>query len=336
MLRGLDHRISDETDLPVHLVDAPLECVVLGAGRCLESFDSLKGMFMARFGSARNVMSVAVIDPAQLQAEVDSFAWYHSIDLGHGVVDQGPVGDGRDGHRGAASRLPRSFGARYRRLGRLLLVPRRAARCVAGRRARSLRLGCRLHRAHAVLERVLRNVACCPISRATPPTSGAPTFPAGAGSTSRTACSRAGSSPSSPTSRRWTSSTLGTFDIVLYLGVLYHMKEPLTCLERLRAVTREVAVIETVAAQVPGNAGRSLLELHAGGELNADFGNWYVPTVEALRLARARVGLRARRRACAARRRFARAAASPAGSTSYRRAGPTPPPPTTAPLSTPT
>jgi tRNA (mo5U34)-methyltransferase len=77
-------------------------------------------------------------------------------------------------------------------------------------------------------------------------------------------------------------STLGTFDIVLYLGVLYHMKEPLTCLERLRAVTRDVAVIETVAAQVPGNEDRSLLELHAGGELNADFGNWYVPTIAAL------------------------------------------------------
>ena len=46
MLRGLDLRISEETDLPVHLVDAPLECVVLGAGRCLESFDSLKMMFM--------------------------------------------------------------------------------------------------------------------------------------------------------------------------------------------------------------------------------------------------------------------------------------------------
>jgi actin-like ATPase involved in cell morphogenesis len=30
----------------VHLVDAPLECVVLGAGRCLESFDSLRELFM--------------------------------------------------------------------------------------------------------------------------------------------------------------------------------------------------------------------------------------------------------------------------------------------------
>ena len=46
MLRGLDRRLSEETAIPVHLVDAPLECVVLGAGKCLESFDSLKVMFM--------------------------------------------------------------------------------------------------------------------------------------------------------------------------------------------------------------------------------------------------------------------------------------------------
>jgi rod shape-determining protein MreB len=37
LLRGMDERISKETALPVHLVDAPLECVVLGAGRCLEN-----------------------------------------------------------------------------------------------------------------------------------------------------------------------------------------------------------------------------------------------------------------------------------------------------------
>jgi rod shape-determining protein MreB len=45
MLRGLDLRIAKETSLPVQLVDAPLECVVEGAGRCLESFDLLKDMF---------------------------------------------------------------------------------------------------------------------------------------------------------------------------------------------------------------------------------------------------------------------------------------------------
>lgn len=46
MLNGLDRRISEETSLPVHLVDAPLECVVLGAGKCLEAFESLKVLFM--------------------------------------------------------------------------------------------------------------------------------------------------------------------------------------------------------------------------------------------------------------------------------------------------
>jgi rod shape-determining protein MreB and related proteins len=48
LLRGMDQRISKETALPVHLVDAPLESVAQGAGRCLESFDSLKEMFMER------------------------------------------------------------------------------------------------------------------------------------------------------------------------------------------------------------------------------------------------------------------------------------------------
>ena len=46
MLRGLDLRLAEETEIPVHLVDAPLECVVLGAGHCIESFDALKVMFM--------------------------------------------------------------------------------------------------------------------------------------------------------------------------------------------------------------------------------------------------------------------------------------------------
>jgi rod shape-determining protein MreB len=46
MLRGLDLRLAQETEIPVHLVDAPLECVVLGAGHCVEAFDALKVMFM--------------------------------------------------------------------------------------------------------------------------------------------------------------------------------------------------------------------------------------------------------------------------------------------------
>ncbi len=43
---GLDQRLADDTDIPVRLVEAPLECVVLGAGHCIESYDVLKTMFM--------------------------------------------------------------------------------------------------------------------------------------------------------------------------------------------------------------------------------------------------------------------------------------------------
>jgi tRNA (mo5U34)-methyltransferase len=77
-------------------------------------------------------------------------------------------------------------------------------------------------------------------------------------------------------------SELGVFDVVLYLGVLYHMKEPLTCLERLRSVTSGVAVIETEAVHIPNFANDSLLQFYAGGELNNDFGNWFIPTMPAL------------------------------------------------------
>ncbi len=46
MLRGLAERIAAETEIAVNLVQAPLECVVLGAGTCIESYDELKVMFM--------------------------------------------------------------------------------------------------------------------------------------------------------------------------------------------------------------------------------------------------------------------------------------------------
>ena len=46
LLRGLKDRLSLETEVHVRLVDLPLEVVVLGAGRCIESYDALRVMFM--------------------------------------------------------------------------------------------------------------------------------------------------------------------------------------------------------------------------------------------------------------------------------------------------
>ncbi len=51
MLRGLDRRISAEARVPVRVVRSPLEAVVLGAGRVLENFNTLGGVFL---GSQRS------------------------------------------------------------------------------------------------------------------------------------------------------------------------------------------------------------------------------------------------------------------------------------------
>jgi tRNA (mo5U34)-methyltransferase len=75
---------------------------------------------------------------------------------------------------------------------------------------------------------------------------------------------------------------LGVFDVVLYFGVLYHMREPLTALRRLRQVTGQVAAIETAAVRVPGYDDLSLLAFYPGNELSADYGNWFAPTQAAL------------------------------------------------------
>ncbi len=46
MLKGLDIRLANATEVPVQLVRQPLESVVLGAGRVVDSYESLKVMFM--------------------------------------------------------------------------------------------------------------------------------------------------------------------------------------------------------------------------------------------------------------------------------------------------
>ena len=41
--------------------------------------------------------------------------------------------------------------------------------------------------------------------------------------------------------------SVGTFDVVLFLGVLYHLKEPLAALERVASVTGGMLILETLA-----------------------------------------------------------------------------------------
>jgi tRNA (mo5U34)-methyltransferase len=76
---------------------------------------------------------------------------------------------------------------------------------------------------------------------------------------------------------------LGSFDVVLFLGVIYHLEEPLRALRRLRQLTRGVAVIESEAVLAPGGSDQPLWQFVDAEQLNADPSIWWVPTAEGLR-----------------------------------------------------
>ncbi len=76
--------------------------------------------------------------------------------------------------------------------------------------------------------------------------------------------------------------TLGMFDVVLYLGVLYHMENPFEALKRVAKVTEGVAVIETQAIVFSSQRKKALFEFFESNELNNDVSNWWAPNQRAL------------------------------------------------------
>lgn len=75
---------------------------------------------------------------------------------------------------------------------------------------------------------------------------------------------------------------IGTFDVVFFLGVLYHLENPLAALRRVAAVTKEMAVIETAAMEIQGYEHVALCEFYESDELNGDVSNWWAPNEKAL------------------------------------------------------
>jgi tRNA (mo5U34)-methyltransferase len=73
---------------------------------------------------------------------------------------------------------------------------------------------------------------------------------------------------------------VGQFDVVFFLGVLYHLRHPLLALERVAAVTRRLLILETVVDMV--GIGRPAAAFYPGRELNNDPTNWWAPNVPAL------------------------------------------------------
>lgn len=75
---------------------------------------------------------------------------------------------------------------------------------------------------------------------------------------------------------------LGTFDVVLYLGVLYHMENPLASLRRVAKVTKEMAIVETDAVEFMGHPNTPLCEFFPSDERDYDPTNWWAPNFAAL------------------------------------------------------
>ncbi len=72
----------------------------------------------------------------------------------------------------------------------------------------------------------------------------------------------------------------GTFDVVLFLGVLYHMKHPFLALERVASVTGELLILETETDNmlVPWPS----LAMYPTTELAGDPSNWFGPNAAAV------------------------------------------------------
>src|SRR5262245_60732584 len=91
---------------------------------------------------------------------------------------------------------------------------------------------------------------------------------------------------------------LGTFDIVLCLGVLYHLRHPLLGLERIHSICTDLLILETqvcdqyfidpsgdrrdLTSIAPELLATPIAQFYTGNELNCDITNWWSPNIVAL------------------------------------------------------
>lgn len=70
---------------------------------------------------------------------------------------------------------------------------------------------------------------------------------------------------------------------MLFLGVLYHLTDPFGALKKVYALTREVAVVETLGLYHPAAVGRPIWEFYSDDRVNGDPTTWWAPNEQGLR-----------------------------------------------------
>jgi tRNA (mo5U34)-methyltransferase len=72
----------------------------------------------------------------------------------------------------------------------------------------------------------------------------------------------------------------GTFDVVLFLGVLYHLRHPLAALEKVFSVSADLLILETHVQRL--GTRRPAMVFYPGDELDWDDTNWWGPNEAAV------------------------------------------------------
>ena len=75
---------------------------------------------------------------------------------------------------------------------------------------------------------------------------------------------------------------LGTFDVVLFFGVLYHLRHPLLGLERVLELCHDLALIESFVIASEAREIPTVIEFYERAELGGQIDNWCGPSPEAL------------------------------------------------------
>lgn len=68
---------------------------------------------------------------------------------------------------------------------------------------------------------------------------------------------------------------IGTFDVVLFLGVLYHVKDPLRCIETVASVASDLVVCDTEVAL--DRIDEPVMQYFLGDEMGGDPTNFWAP-----------------------------------------------------------
>jgi hypothetical protein len=73
-----------------------------------------------------------------------------------------------------------------------------------------------------------------------------------------------------------------TFDIVVFWGVLYHLRRPLLGLDGVRRLAHDIVYLETAVSDFCDEQSEVIARFHQLDDLGNDFSNWWSPTTAAL------------------------------------------------------